>query len=79
MLKNRKELLTWLISENRLDDETYINIDRRIPKDVYIPMKYDGIYEPVGIYTVWDEVGGIAASGLAWRPVGGGTVLFGVH
>ena len=79
MLKNRKELLTWLISERRIDDETNVIIDRKLPKDLYIPMKYDGIYEPVGMYTVWDEVGGIAASGLAWRPVGGGTVLFGVH
>lgn len=79
MLMNRREMLTWLIDERRIDEETYVNIDRNIPKDMYIPMKYDGIYIPVGVYTVWDEVGGIAASGLAWRPVNGGTVVFGVQ
>lgn len=76
MLKNRKELLTWLIDNKRLDDETYINIDRNIPKDMYIPMRYNGIYEYVGMYTIWDEVGGIAASGLCYRPVNGGTVVY---
>lgn len=78
MLKTRKEMLTWLISEKRIDEETNVFIDRKGLKDMYIPMKYDGIYSPVGLYTVWDEVGGIAASGLAWRPVNGGTVVFDV-
>ena len=79
MLKNRKEMFNWLIKEHRLDAETNVIIDRNIPKDVYIPMRYDGIYKCIGMYTVWDEVGGIASSGLCWRPVEGGTVLFEVN
>ena len=76
MLMNRKEMLSWLIKNKTIEEETYVNIDRHIPKDIHIPFKYDGIYECVGIYTVWDEVGGVASSGFCWRPVNGGTVLF---
>ena len=77
MLKNRKEMFNWLIKERRLDEETYVNIDRNIPKEMkYIPMKYEGIYDLIGMYTVWDEVGGIASSGKVYKPVKGGTILF---
>lgn len=78
MLMNRKETFNWLISKRRLDDDAYISIDRKNIKDIHIPFRYEGIYSPIGIFTIWDEVGGIAASGIAWKPVEGGTVLFDV-
>ena len=76
MLRNRKELLTYLIETKRLDEETNFWIDRKLPKDMYIPTIYDGVYKCIGSYTIWDEVGGIASNGLCWRPIKGGTVLF---
>ena len=76
MLMNRKEMLSWLIQTRAIEEETYVDIDRHIPSDIHIPGRYAGIYECTGIYTVWDEVGGIASKGFVWKPVKGGTVLY---
>lgn len=76
MLMNRKEMINWLIENKSIEEDTYVNVDRHLPKDTYIPMRYDGIFVPIGVYTIWDEVGGIASSGLVYRPVKGGTVLY---
>jgi len=77
MLMNRKELLTWLINKGRIEEETYISIDRHVNRDaLYTPMKYEGIYECIGKYTVWDEVGGVASDGRVYKPCKGGTLVF---
>lgn len=76
MLMNRKEITDWL---KTMGEEPYIHVDRKISSNIYIPMRYYGIYDCAGIYTAWDEVGGVAEQGFVWKPVGGGTLMYEVR
>ena len=80
MLMNRKEMETWLIDNKRLDrnyeNDWHLIRDRKIPKDLYIPVKYNGIYEPIGYYNFWDEWGTIASCGLMYKSVKSGHVYY---
>ena len=77
MLMNRKELTDWL--NETMEEEYYIHVDRKVPGHIYIHNRYYDIYDCAGMYTVWDEVGGIAEQGFIWKPIGGGTLMYEVR
>ena len=76
---NFRELLDWL------DVELYYcedyTIDKKYPADrtCKTPLKYIGIYEWIGVATVWDDCGSITHEFDMYRPVGSGTVLYDVE
>lgn len=83
MLMDRKEMENWLIQNKRLDKkykENWLFIrNNDVPKDLYIPWYCRGVYDIIGTYTFWDEVGGIASNGYICRPIKGGKVLYDVE
>lgn len=85
MLVNRMEFnkkFEEVLKGDEFGNEGNIVIERKnkwikkVLEDIRVPMIYRGLYEVDGKYTVWNEVGGIEAEGLIYRPVKGGTVLY---